>query len=81
MKKDLKTLTDEQLIKEFKNRKIIFGVFLGLILVMVITSIISIVKQKIGASTFLPLAFLGLIFIFWNTLNEAKKEMVFRKLL
>ena len=51
-----------------------------MVLVMVIASIISILKEKIGASTYVPIAFLPLLIIFWNTFNKAKKEMISRKL-
>lgn len=80
MEKDLTTLTNEELIKEYKNRRFIFGIFIGMVLVMVIASIISILKEKIGASTYVPIAFLPLLIIFWNTFNKAKKEMISRKL-
>ena len=80
MEKDLTTLTNEELIKEYKNRRFIFGIFIGMVLVMVIASIINILKEKIGASTYVPIAFLPLLIIFWNTFNKAKKEMISRKL-
>ena len=80
MKKDLTTLSNEELIKESKNRRFIFGIFLGLILVMIVASIISIFKEKIGVSTYVPIAFLPILIIFWNTFNKAKKEMISRKL-
>lgn len=80
MKKDLTTLSNEELIKESKNRRFIFGIFLGLILVMIVASIISIFKEKIGASTYVPIAFLPLLIIFWNSFNEVKKEMKLRNL-
>lgn len=80
MKKDLTTLSNEELIKESKNRRFIFGIFLGLILVMIVASIISIFKEKIGASTYVPIVFLPLLIIFWNSFNEVKKEMKLRNL-
>ena len=80
MKKDLTTLSNEELIKESKNRRFIFGIFLGLILVMIVASIISIFKEKIGVSTYVPIALLPLLIIFWNSFNEVKKEMKLRNL-
>mgnify|MGYP000929457390 CR=1 FL=1 len=80
MEKDLTTLSNEELIKEYKNRRFILGIFIGMVLVMAIASIISILKEKIGASTYVPVAFLPILIIFWNTFNKAKKEMISRKL-
>jgi len=80
MKKNLKVLTDAELNKEFKDKSIIFSIFLGLIIVMVITSIISLFMSNIMATTFLPLAFLPLLLIFWKGFNEVKKEMKSRNI-
>lgn len=78
--KDLKTLSDEELLKEYKNRKLIFGTFSVLVLIMVIASVITIINHKIGVSTYLPLTFLPLIILYWNSLNAAKKEINSRNL-
>ncbi|MBW2960681.1 hypothetical protein [Mesonia aestuariivivens] len=78
--KKLKNLSDEELIKEHKNKSIIFGIFLGLVTIMVISSIITIIKNKIIATTFMPLAFFPLLLIFWNGFKKVRKEKNFRKL-
>jgi|TARA_R100000501_G_C2616790_1_gene110300 c-di-AMP phosphodiesterase-like protein len=80
MKKNLKVLTDDELNKEYKDKATIFSIFLGLIIVMVITSIFTIFKNNISAPTFLPLAFLPLLLIFWKGFNEVKKEMKSRNI-
>jgi|TARA_R100000501_G_C2600634_1_gene97805 c-di-AMP phosphodiesterase-like protein len=80
MKKNLKVLTDDELQKEYKDKSIIFSIFLGLIIVMVISSIITLFKNNISAATFLPLAFLPLSLIFWKGFNEIRKEMKSRNI-
>ncbi|KRG30550.1 hypothetical protein [Salegentibacter mishustinae] len=75
MKKNLKVLTDDELTKEYRDKATFFSIFLGLIIVMVISSLITIFMNNIMATTFLPLAFLPLLLIFWKGFNEAKKEM------
>ena len=80
MKKNLKVLTDDELTKEYRDKATIFSIFLGLIIVMIISSIISLFKNNISASTFLPLAFSPLLLIFWKQFNEVKKEMKSRNI-
>ncbi|WP_282017998.1 hypothetical protein [Salegentibacter mishustinae] len=80
MKKNLKVLTDDELTKEYRDKATIFSIFLGLIIVMVISSLITLFKNNISAATFLPLAFLPLLFIFWKQFNEVKKEMKSRNI-
>lgn len=79
MEKKLENLTKEELQKEVKNRKFFLGLFLCLVLVMAITSVITIFKKEIGASTYLPLAFLPMVLIFWNNYKNALKELNSRK--
>lgn len=80
MKKNLKVLSDDELHKEYKGKAIIFSIFLGLIIVMVISSIITLFKNNISAPTFLPLAFLPLLLTFWKGFNGVKKEMKSRNI-
>ncbi len=80
MKKNLKVLTDDQLTKEYRDKATIFSIFLGLIIVMGISAIITLFISNIMATTFLPLAFLPLLLIFWKGFNEAKKEMKSRNI-
>ena len=75
MKTNLKVLTDDELQKEYRDKSIIFSIFLGLIIVMVISSIITLFMSSIMATTFLPFAFLPLSLIFWKQFNDVKKEM------
>ncbi|SKB80767.1 hypothetical protein SAMN05660776_3104 [Salegentibacter holothuriorum] len=81
MKKNLKGLTDDELQKEYRDKSIIFSIFLGLIIVMVISSIITLFMSSIMANTFLPLAFLPLLLIFWKQFNNVKKEMKSRNIM
>ena len=80
MKKNLKVLTDVELTKEYRDKATIFSIFLGLIIVMVVSSLITLFKNNISAPTFLPLAFLPLLLIFWKGFNEVKKEMKSRNI-
>lgn len=80
MKKDLKTLSNEQLIKEFKSRRFFLGIFIGIILTMSIISLINLANKDIKTTTYLPVIFLPLTLIFWKSFSEAKKETISRKL-
>ena len=47
MKKNLKVLTDDELTKEYRDKATFFSIFLGLIIVMVISSLITIFMSNI----------------------------------
>lgn len=80
MDKKLQNLSDEELLKEEKNRKTMFYFFCGLVAVMVVSGIISTVREGVNTFTFLPLAFLGLVVIFWSNYSKIKKEIKTRNL-
>ncbi|MDO5615377.1 MAG: hypothetical protein Q4G16_04245 [Cruoricaptor ignavus] len=80
MKKDLSILSNEELIKEFKNRRFFLGFFLGIILTMAVISIINLINKDVKTTTYLPLIFLPIALMFWNNFKEVKKEMISRKL-
>ena len=80
MKKDLTTLSNEELIKEFKNRRFFLGIFIGIILTMTIISLINVVNNDIKTTTYLPVIFLPMALMFWKNFSEAKKEIKLRNL-
>lgn len=80
MKKDLSNYSDEELMKEFKSRRLFLGVFIGLIVAMAVTSIVTFLNNKVSATNYIFIAFLPLLMMFWNSYNAAKKEVKSRKL-
>lgn len=80
MKKNLQDLSNEELLKEAKNRKFLFGVYLGIIIVMIVSGIITTIKQGVNTFTFLPFAFLGVAMIFWSNYDKVRKELKSRNL-
>lgn len=77
--KRLKDFTNEELEKEYKNRKIILIVFSVLIGIMVLASVVNIIKKGHITISLMPLYFAPLFFVFWNSFNEVKKEINSRK--
>lgn len=80
MKKKIQELSNEELLKEAKSTKFLFGLYLGLIIVMIVSGIIFTVKQGVNTFTFLPVAFLGLAMIFWSNFDKVRKELKSRNL-
>ncbi|MCO6496765.1 MAG: hypothetical protein J5I50_03785 [Chitinophagaceae bacterium] len=80
MKKDLKELSDAELLKDYKNSKNLLFLYLGLVLVMLVAGVITTIKQGVNAFTFLPFAFMGVLVIYRNSYDKAGKEMKSRNL-
>jgi hypothetical protein len=80
MKKKLQELSDEALLKEAKSARFVLGLYLGIIGVMIVTGIISTLKQGINLYTFLPVPFLGIAIVFWSNYEKIIKELKSRNL-
>lgn len=75
MKKNLQELSNEELLKEAKGRKFLFGVYLGLVIVMIVSGIITTIEQGVNTFTFIPLAFLGISMVFLSNYDKVRKEI------
>lgn len=80
MKKNLQELSNEELLKEAKTRRFFFGVYLGLVIVMVVSAIITTLEKGVNTFTFLPIAFLGIAMIFWSNYDKVRKELKSRNI-
>lgn len=80
MKRNLQELSDQELLKETKNAKFVFGIFIGLIIAMVVSGVISTLKHGMNVFTFLPLVFLGVAMAFWSHYTKVKKELKSRNI-
>ncbi|MGN5955146.1 hypothetical protein ACP6L2_11110 [Sphingobacterium lactis] len=80
MKKNLQELSDQELLKESKNAKFVLGIFIGVIIVMIISGAISTIKQGINVFTFLPVVFLGIAVAFSSHYSKVKNELKSRNI-
>ncbi|MGC4232090.1 MAG: hypothetical protein QM594_03705 [Niabella sp.] len=80
MKKNLQELSNQELLKEAKTRRFFFGVYLGLVSVMIVSGIISTSNQGVNTFTFLPVVFLGLAVTFWSSYDKVRKELKSRNI-
>jgi uncharacterized membrane protein YjjP (DUF1212 family) len=80
MQKKLEELTHEELLKRAKVTKLFFGIYLGLLIVMIVSSAIITFRKGINLFTFLPLFFLGISVIFIIPYINIKKELQSRNL-
>lgn len=80
MKKNLQELSNEDLLKEAKNTRFVFGIYLGIVMVMMVSGILSTLKKGINPFTFLPVVFLGVAMMFWSNYDKVKKELKSRNL-
>ncbi len=80
MKKNLQELSNQELLKEAKNIKFVFGIYLGLVIVMIVSGIITTLKQGVNTFTFLPVVFLGVALMFWSNYDKVRKELKSRNL-
>lgn len=74
-KKPLSNYSKDELEALLKKNKMYFGIFIGLITVMVIVSFLSIFSQKISFNTFMPLFFIPMLFVYHKQVKEIEKEM------
>lgn len=80
MKKNLQELSNEELLKEAKTRRFFFGVYIGLVSVMIVSGIISTLEKGVNVFTFLPVVFLGIALTFWSNYDKVRKELKSRNL-
>ena len=80
MKKNLQELSNEELLKEAKKTKFVFGIYLGIIPAMLIAGIFITVEKGVNFFTFFPVIFLGNATIFWSYYDKVKKELKSRDL-
>jgi hypothetical protein len=80
MSKNLQDLSNEELLTQAKNAKLAFGMFIGVIIGMTVTSVITTVKQGVNAFTFLPVAFLGVAMVFRINYDKLRKELKSRNI-
>lgn len=80
MKKNLQELSNEDLLKEAKNTRFVFEIYLGIVMVMMVSGILSTLKKGINPFTFLPVVFLGVAMMFWSNYDKVKKELKSRNL-
>lgn len=68
--------TDEELNAEIKKRKIFFGIYIGVVTVMLIASILRATRGNLDFMTFFPLIFVANSVMYWfklkGLLDEAK---------
>lgn len=78
-KKQLTEYTDEELNSQFKKAKTLGSIFAGLIIAMIVLSVFTVYSKKVSFSTYLPLFFLPLLFVFISQIKAIKKEITSRK--
>ena len=78
---DFNKVDDNKLIKEERSRKILLIVFSIFILIMIVAAIYSTITKGVAFVTYLPLFFLPIAVTNYLRYNEARKEMIRRKLI
>lgn len=72
------TFTDEELTSEIKKRKIFFGLYAGIVTIMVIASLFRAFRGQFDLMTFFPLVFVANSTMYWFKLkglvDEAKQR-------
>ena len=80
MSKELSEMSLDELKSQEKGQMIIFGVFFGLVLIMVVTGSILTYRKGFTVFTALPIAFLPLVVLFFRNLKKTKAEIRSRNL-
>ncbi|RZL66693.1 MAG: hypothetical protein EOO93_05220 [Pedobacter sp.] len=80
MKKNLQEFTHEALLKEAKRTPFLFGIYLGCVIVMFVTGVLSTLDYGITIFTFLPVGFLAIAVLLWSNYNNVIKELKSRNL-
>jgi 1,4-dihydroxy-2-naphthoate octaprenyltransferase len=79
-KKELRELSNEELLKNEKKIKAFIGVFSGLLFILFIAIILLSVKKGISVLVATPIALLPLLIVMLNNWNDLKKEIKLRNL-
>lgn len=78
-KKLLSEYTDPELQQKLKQSKMFVGVYLGLLIIMIGMSILSIIENIFNFSTFMPLFFIPLFLVILLQKKSIQKELESRK--